>query len=360
MGIKFCIYTSRSGIFFSFCYSGLVANILDVAKRAGVSSTTAKRAIRSPELLAPETLAKVQRAVAELNYEPDQIAATLRRGQSRTVGLIVGNLVEPFFAGLTRTISKALKTEGYTLLVADNEYDAVNELEQLKAFSGLRIAGLILRSGYGTPNLEYLCRMQARGTAVVEVDYIFPGSPFSHVMLDNERCIRAGLEYLVSLGHTRVASLGTFHETILPDERTLAFPKVMQEFGLSLPPEYQRVIHPTPQDAYSLTNALMNLPEPPTALFSTTGNLALGAFQALKEQGLKIPEDVSLITFDDYPWTQVVDAPVDVIAQPVEAMGTAAARFVLQEIKNPGHPAEQLRLSGTLIRRGSCGPPPKP
>ena len=334
-----------------------MANILDVARRAGVSSTTAKRAIRSPELLAPETLARVQRAVAELNYEPDQVAATLRRGQSRTVGLIVGNLVEPFFAGLTRTIGKALRIEGYTLLVADNEYDVVNELEQLKAFSGLRIAGLILRSGYGTPNLEYLCRMQARGTAVVEIDYIFPESPFSHVMLDNEGCIRVGLEYLASLGHTRIASLGTFHETILPDERTLAFPQVMRELGLSLRPEYQRVIQPTPQDAYSLTNALMKLPEPPTALFSTTGNLALGAFRALKEQGLRIPEDVSLLSFDDYPWTQVVDSPVDVIAQPVEVMGTAAARFVVQEIREPGRPPERLRLEGTLIRRGSCAPP---
>ena len=332
-------------------------NIIDVARRAGVSPTTAKRAIRSPELLAPETLLRVQRAIAELGYEPDQVAATLRRGQSQTVGLIVGNIVEPFFAGLTRAIGKALREEGYTLLVADNEYDVVNELEQLKAFAGLRIAGLILRSGYGTPNLEYLRRMQARGTAVVEIDYIFPESPFSHVMLDNEGCIRTGVEYLASLGHKRIASLGTFHETVLPDERTLAFPQVMREMGLSSPPEYQRVIHPTPGDAYRLTAELMRLPKPPTALFSTTGNLALGAFQALKELGSRIPEDVSLLSFDDYPWTQVVNPALDVIAQPVGAMGTAAARLVVQEIKNPERPPERLRLSGTLIRRGSCTGP---
>ncbi len=336
------------------CYSGPVANIIDVARRAGVSSTTAKRAIRSPELLAPETLARVQRAVAELGYEPDQVAATLRRGQSRTVGLIVGNIVEPFFAGLTRTVGKALRDEGYTLLVADNEYDVVNELEQLKAFAGLRIAGLILRSGYGTPNLAYLRRMQARGTAVVEIDYIFPESPFSHVMLDNEGCVRTGVAYLAALGHKRIAPLGSFHKTILPDERTLAFPKMMGELGLSVPSEYQRVIHPTSHNAYRLTKELMGLSEPPTALFSTTGNLALGAFRALKELGLQIPHDVSLLSFDDYPWTQVVDPPLDVIAQPVEAMGEAAARFVVQEIKNPGRPPERLRLSGTLIRRGSC------
>ena len=334
-----------------------MANITDVARRAGVSPTTAKRAIRSPELLAPQTLLRVQRAVAELGYEPDQVAATLRRGQGHTVGLIVGNIVEPFFAGLTRVIGKALRGEGYTLLVADNEYDVENELEQLKAFAGLRIAGLILRSGYGTPNLAYLRRMQLRGTAVVEIDYIFPESPFSHVMLDNKGCVRTGVAYLASLGHKRIAPLGSFHKTILPDERTFAFPEVMRALGLSLPPAYQRVIYPTPGEAYHLTNELMQLTEPPTALFSTTGNLALGAFRALKELNLRIPEDVSLLSFDDYPWTQVVEPALDVIAQPVEAMGAAAARLVVQEINNPKRPPEQLRLNGTLIRRGSCGPP---
>ena len=340
------------------CYIGLVANIIDVAKRAGVSPTTAKRAVRSPELLAPATLERVRRAVAELNYEPDQVAATLRRGQGRTVGLIVGNIVEPFFAGLTRAVGKAVREEGYTLLVADNEYDVANELGQLKAFAGLRIAGLILRSGYGTPNLDYLCRMQARGTAVVEVDFTFPGSPFSFVMLDNEGCIRTGIDYLASLGHRRIASLGTFHKTILPDERTLAFPKVMREAGLPLPEAYRRVISPTSADAYALTKELMRLPEPPTALFATTGNLALGAFEALGELGLSVPRDVSLLTFDNYPWTGVVDPAVDVIEQPVERMGRAAARLVLQEVAAPGSPVERLRFGGTLIRRGSCGPPP--
>ena len=335
-----------------------MATITDVARRAGVSPTTAKRAIRSPELLAPHTLLKVQRAVADLGYEPDQVAATLRRGQSHTVGLIVGNIVEPFFAGLTRAVGKALRAEGFTLLVADNEYNVANELEQLRAFAGLRLAGLILRPGYGTPNLDYLRRIQARGTAVVEIDYLSPGSSFSHVMLDNEGCVRAGVDYLASFGHERIASLGTFHKTILPDERTLAFPRAMKERGFSLPQAYQRVIYPTPHDAYLLTKELMQLPAPPTALFSTTGNLALGAFRALKELGLEIPHDVSLLTFDDYPWTQVVDPAVDVIEQPVEAMGAAAARQVVKEIKNPGAPPERLRLGGTLIRRGSCSRPP--
>lgn len=334
-----------------------MSNINDVAKRAGVSPTTAKRAIHTPELLAPETLAKVRRAVAELNYEPDQLAAALRRGQSNTVGLVVGSVVEPFFAQLIRAVGRAVRGRGYTLLVADNEYDTAKELEQLRAFYGYRLGGLIIRSGYGAPNLEYLRRLQARGTAVVEIDYFFPESPFSHVMLDNEGCVRSGVSYLTALGHTRIAALGTYHETILPDERTRVFPQVLREAGLALPEPYRRVIHPTLHDAYTLTKELMHLPEPPTALFATAGNLAVGAFRALRELGLGIPGDVSLLAFDDNPWTSLVEPPVDVIEQPVDAMGEAAAALVLREVEQPNRPAERQRFAGRLIARGSCAPP---
>jgi LacI family transcriptional regulator len=336
-----------------------VANIIDVARRAGVSPTTAKRAIRAPERLAPETLARVRRAISELNYEPDQLAAALRRGQSKTIGLIVGNIVEPFFAQLIRTVGKVVREAGYTLLVADNEYNTSNELEQLKAFYGHRIGGLILRSGYGPPNLEYLRRLRARGTAVVEIDYVFPGSPFSHVMLDNAGCVEAGVNYLASLGHRRIAALGTFHESILPDERSRAFPEAMRKAGLALPETYQRVIQPTPHDAYLLTRELMGLAEPPTALFSTTGNLATGAFRALRELRLTIPDEVSLLSFDNYPWTSLVEPAVDVIEQPVDEMGAAAAALVLREIETPQSPVQRRRFSGRLLRRGSCSHPPR-
>ena len=334
-----------------------MANINDVAKRAGVSPTTAKRAIRTPDLLAPATLEKVQRAVKDLHYEPDRLAAALRRGQSKTIGLIVGSIVEPFFAQLTRTVGMAARARGYTLLVADSEYDAGIELEQLQAFYGNRIGGLIIRSGYGEPNLDYLQRLQERGTVITEIDHVYPDSPFSHVMLDNEGCMRLGVGYLTGLGHARVAALGTYHETILPDERTKVFPQVMKEAGLSLPEAYQRVIRPTPQEAYALTRDLMKLPEPPTALFATTGNLAVGAFRALRELGVRIPQDVSLLSFDDYPWTSLVEPPVDVIAQPVEAMGRAAVDIVLGQLEHGAAKVTRRRFEGTLIKRGSCAPP---
>lgn len=330
--------------------------ITDVAKRAGVSPSTAKRAINNPELLRPQTLERVQQAIAELNYEPDQLASALRSGQSKTIGLIIGSIVELFFAELTRTIGKNLRERDYTLLVADSEYNSGLELEHLQAFSGHRIGGLIIRSGYGKPNLDYLQRMKARGIAIVEVDYFYPDSPFSHVMLDNRGCVFKGVEYLASLGHRRIAALGSYDITVQSDERVQAFPEAMRAAGLDLPESYEGAVSPTQTEAYKFTLRLMQLPEPPTALFAITGNMAIGTFRALRELGLRVPEDVSLLTFDNYPWTELVDPPIDVIEQPVTAMGELAVNTILEQIANPDVVVHK-RLDGTLLRRGSCTPP---
>jgi LacI family transcriptional regulator len=298
-----------------------VANIHDVARLAGVSATTAKRAIRDPDKLAQATLERVRQAIEELQYEPDQVASALRSGHNNTVGLVIGSIVEPFFAHLTRAIGRSVRHRGYSLSLADSEYRTDLELEHLRRFQGNRVAGLILRSGFGPANLEYLLRMQRRGTAIVEVDFFYDSSPFSHVMLDNEAAIRRGVDYLVSLGHRRITTLGIYHPELNTDERVRAFPEAMAGHGLPLDPRTRRAIPPTQEAAYDLTHELMQLSDPPTALFALTGNMAIGAYQALRERQLVIPDDVSLLAFDDYPWTSLVEPGIDVLAQPVEAMG---------------------------------------
>lgn len=334
-----------------------MANIHDVAKRAGVSASTAKRAIREPDKLAPATLRRVMAAIDALHYEPDQLASALRSGHNNTIGLVIGSIVEPFFASLTRAIGSAVRRRGYTFILADSEYRTDIELQHLRHFHGNRVSGLILRSGYGPPNLDYLKRMQARGTRIVEIDYFYPGSPFSHVMLDGAGAVRRGVEHLAAFGHRRIAALGDHHPEINPDERSRAFPEVMAEKGLPLPAHYRRAIPTTEPDAYALTRDLMALPEPPTALFALTGSVATGAYRALRDLGLRIPDDVSLLAFDDYPWTQLVEPGIDVIEQPVETMGETAVEVLFGLIESDGSAVVRRRLPATLIARGSCAAP---
>jgi LacI family transcriptional regulator len=335
-----------------------VATITDVARHAGVSTTTAKRAIHSPEKLAPDTLQRVQVAIEALQYEPDQVASALRSGHTHTLGLIIGSIVEPFFAELTRVIVHDARQAGYSVLVADNEYNEVIEAAHLRTFRGQRIAGLILRSAFGLANHEYVLRMQRHGIAVIELDYFSPASALSHVMLDNAGAIDIGIEHLVTHGHRRIAALTGFDPLLNADERVLRFPAALQQRGLPLPADYVSRSGPTEWEAYHTTIRLMGLREPPTAILATTGSMAAGAYRALAGLGLRVPTDVSLLAFDDYLWMRLVNPGIDALAQPVEAMGHAAVRLLLNRLRLGDHaPIERLRFPATLLVRGSVAAP---
>ena len=308
-----------------------MATIADVAKHAGVSPTTAKRAIRQPELLTPETLEKVQKAILELQYEPDLVAGALRRGKNKTIGLMVGDILEPIFAQFTRIIGEEVRRQGYSLLLADDEYDANIELNNLKMFYGHRISGLIIRPAYAS-NYDYLRRLEERGVSIVEIDYTQYQSPFSYIMLRNEEAAFEGVRYLYDLGHRRIAYVGRAALGEYPEERFTGFMKALKHFKLDLPESY---LIPLPkyseQLAYERTQHLLNLSEPPTAIFTYNGTCTLSGYRAIQEHGLRIPQDISLLGFDNYSWTSLVDPPIDVFEQPVEAMATAAVERRLEQ-----------------------------
>lgn len=338
-----------------------MTSITDVALLAGVSPTTAKRALKEPGKLHPETLRRVQDAIASLHYEPDLRAGALRGGQSRTVGLVIGSIVEPFFAELARTLARALRRGGYSLLISENEYQSQTELEELKLLYGQRIEALILRPGYGQHSLEYLERLHSRGVYIVQVDYVLPDAPYDSVQLDNAGAMREGVRYLAGLGHERIAITGQYDPALHPETRSRTFPEAMREVGLRVRPEYQRVMFLTEENAYLYTLDVMRLQEPPTALFALTGSSAAGVYRALKELNLKVPGDVSLLSFDNYSWTSLVEPPIDVLEQPVTEMALAAAEAVLEALSGAPDARErelvQLRLPARLIVRGSCAPP---
>ena len=334
-----------------------VTSITDVAQLAGVSATTAKRALKEPDKLHPETLRRVQEAISALHYEPDLRAGALRGGQSRTVGLVIGSILEPFFAQLARTLARELRRGGYNLLISENEYQSETELEELKLLYGQRIQALILRPGYGDHSREYLERLHSRGVYIVQVDYALPDAPYDVVQLDNARAMRQGVGYLAGLGHQRIAITGQYDPHLHPEGRSQTFPQAMKEAGLTVRPEYQRVMFLTEENAYLYTLDVMRLPRPPTALFALTGSSAAGVYRALRELNLRVPQDVSLLSFDNYSWTALVDPPIDVLEQPVEEMARAAAQAVLASLSGRQQAPVRLQFPARLVIRGSCAPP---
>lgn len=337
-------------------YNDLVPTIQDVARLAGVSPSTAKRALKEPEKLTPQTLTRVQEAIEKLHYEPDIRAGSLRGGQSRTVGLIVGSIVEPFFAQFARTATQVLGAAGYAVIISENEYSSARELDELRLLYGQRVAGILVRSGYGGESRDYLHRLAERGVCIVEFDYTYPLSPFPSVMLDNPEAVRTAVLHLYSQGHRHIAALGNYDPVIHPEERSRTFPQAMNALGLTVPIEYQRVMILTEETAYRLTHELLDLPNPPTALLALTGTQAIGAYRAIRERNLRIPKDLSLVAFDNYPWTELVDPPVTVVEQPVDDMATASAKIMISCLEGKVENKEYKRqvFKGKLIVRQSC------
>ena len=333
-----------------------VTSIKGVAQLAGVSATTAKRALKEPDKLHPETLRRVREAVAQLHYEPDLRAGALRGGQSRTVGVMLGSIIEPFFAQLARTLSQELRRSGYNMLLTENEYQSEQELTELRLLYGQRIGALILRPGYGDSSRDYLARLRQRGVFIVQIDYCSPDAPYPSVMLDNSGAVREGVRYLHALGHRRIAATGKFDAVLHPESRSFTFPSAMAEVGLSVRPEYERVIFLTEENAYRYTLDVMRLPDPPTAIFALTGASAAGCFRALQELGLSVPHDVSLLTFDNYSWMGLVSPGITALEQPAEDMARAAVQMTLEALSGQA-PVGSRVFPARLVVRGSCAPP---
>ena len=335
-----------------------MATIHDVATLAGVSATTAKRAIRSPQLLAPQTLERVQQAIEALHYEPDQIASALRGGHTKTIGLMIGDILEPSFAMLTRSIGQQVRQKGYSLLLADNEYNSALERDMLKMFYGNRVRGLILRSAYIPSNYDYLLRLQARGSAIVELEYVQRGSPFSHVMLDNTQAAFDGVTYLVELGHKRIAYVGKASSADNTEERHEGFVAACKHYGLELSKQLMGTVESYNEDeAYTVVRRLLELHKPPTAIFAFNGTCTLAVYRAIQHQNLHIPKDISLLGFDNYSWTSLVTPPLDVLEQPLNDMASHAVELVFEQMKSGKPLARHVRLPAKLIQRGSCQAP---
>ncbi|GGJ36118.1 LacI family DNA-binding transcriptional regulator [Deinococcus roseus] len=333
-----------------------MTNIKAVAKRAGVSPSTAKRAINEPEKLSPALLHRVLQAIKELDYEPDLTARALRQGHTLNVGFLVPDLVEPFSAQLAQEVSVRLQHTPHILLLANSSHQPDLERHNLKRFSGQRISALIIRPSYGSGNLDYLLKMKDKGTYIIEVDHHLPDSPFDHVMLDHEQAIRLGLDHLTALGHTRIACLSTPSREGLLAGRTLMFEREMAARGIPVPPLYREINRHSTEDAYRFTRHLLGLPDPPTALFVLGGLELLGVHQGIQDAGLSVPGDISLLAFDEDAWTSRMKPGIDGIEQPVGMIGETLVRQVLKNTPAPVEPL-QLKLPGRLIQRGSCAPP---
>ena len=332
------------------------ATIRQVAALAGVSTATVSRVLARSGRVSPDLEERVRSAAQQLNYQPNRAARNLRARQGSTVGVLIPDIQNLFFTAIVRGIDDEVTKFGYTLLLANSDGSAERERVYLDTFRAEGVAGMLAIPSQSDERA--FRQFLDTGVPLVILDRTVHLPNVDIVTVTNREGAAHAVRHLVSLGHRRIAMMAGMESHNVGSERRAGFFDGMQAAGIEIDPAlvvdgaFER------EAARAGTLALLNLANPPTAIFSANNTMSLGVLQALHERGLRVPEDVSIVGFDDMPWQVAMQPPLTCIAQPTYDIGATAARLLLERIAEPGRPVRRVVLETALVVRGSSGPPP--
>ncbi len=330
-----------------------------VAEAAGVSPSTASRALAGKARqcrISAKTEQTILAAANGLGFQPSHVARSLRTQRTGLIGLLVPDASNPFFAAIARKATIHAERHGLSTLLADSHNSADHEKEMLAHLQARQIEGLIICPiGESSAHLQAL---EHRAANVVVVDRWFSGSRLTTVTSDNESGAYAATSALIEKGHREIACLQGRSGTSTNNERLQGYKKALRDANLTPKSSLIRGDDFNEESGYRSTCELLEAQPKLTALFAFSNLNALGALRALAERKLRIPQDISLVTFDDTPFAEFLAAPLSVIRQDVETIGCRAAELLIDQIRTGQKPAKQLyRVPVEFLSRESIGPP---
>jgi LacI family transcriptional regulator len=337
----------------------------DVSRLAGVSIATVSAVINGKTVVSEELTTRVNRAIQMLNYQPDILARSLRMQKSLAFGIVMPQIASPFYAEVLRGAEDEARQNGYSILISDSRGDPDEEQKQLTILVSRRVDGILLApASLQTMAYEKL----DSGLSMVLFDRFPPGFKGSVVMVDNVEACRKGTKYLLDSGHRRIAVISGAPGILTSEERLQGVREELSASGLALRPEYIGLGGFNMREAYEAAVKLMQLPEPPTAIFSHNHEMTLGLMRAIMELGFSCPGDVSVLGFDDFvvgsdgfSWATMFSPPISCIAQPSYEIGRESAAALIRKMRpqqeDVAVPAVVLRLKAELRIRKSIAPP---
>lgn len=328
--------------------------IRDVADAAGVSGSTASRALTGRGYVAPRVRERVRKAARGLGYVPDAMARHLRQQASHSIGVLVSDLRNDFYANLASGVSQQAPTRQYTMMLADDNGSPETEAAAAEAFVALRVAGVIV-TPVSADVTGYLAR---HGIPVVEVDRQFAAGSCDAVVVDNESAAYRVTADLLELGHRRIALVIDETHWTTGRNRYAGYQTAFADAGVDLDQSLVVTAGWDVVGAQEEAGKLLRLPQPPTAVFAANNVLAQGVWRAAAEFGLEIPRDLSLVAFDDVPWMSMVRPGITAVAHDAAAMGEAAVTQLVERIRSPDAPVRTVMLTATVTTRGSTARPP--
>jgi LacI family transcriptional regulator len=329
------------------------ATLADVAERAGVSTSTASRALNGHAGLAPATRAAVEDAAASLKFQPSALARSLRTRQTFTVGFVVPDVSSPFYAAALRGAQRRLEQTGYRVMLMDANQDVERELTALQTLLSHQVDGLLIATA-GMSRFTFEDALAARPTPTVFFDGVIDGSGDGAVTLDNVRGISLLVEHLVEHGHRRIALLAGSQRESAGAARLRAFTDAMASHSLHPEERDMKLCEWDIDQGRRAGLELLDDPDRATAVLASSAELALGFMSAAAARDVRIPDDIALVAFDDPYFGDLLEPPLTAVGYDPCLVGERAADLLVDAIQADAD-AREVRVPVELVRRRSCG-----
>jgi len=331
------------------------ATLKQIASELGVSASTVSRVLSGQARryrISRDTEAAVTRLAEELKFSPNQLARGLRLNRTTTIGLIIPDIANPFFAAIAHQVAKEVNRRGYALILCDSQESEANEMLSMEVLCGRQVEGMIICPvGLSSRHLK---PFERGSLPVVVVDRYFPDLEIPGVVSDNYQGGREGAAYLIEQGHRRIACIQGIRGTSPNEDRLKGYLKAMEDAGLPVDSSIVLGDSFLEQNGYTQTKLLLERRAEFTAIFAFSSLIGLGALRALREAGKRVPEDVSILAFDDQPYQAFMSPPMSTVAQSNEEMGRCAAGMLFDRIDGGSRSAsDKIVLPTHLVLRAS-------
>jgi len=323
------------------------STIKDVAARADVSIATVSRALNNPDTIKPETLKRIQNAITELNYRRNDQARSLKAKQSKLVGVLIPDILNPFFARIVRGVENFLNQNDFTAIICDSEEDSFKEERYISRLLEQRIEGLIF-----IPAHEKSIAANYMAKSKIPTVYIdrYISNEIDSVKCNNFSGISLLVAQFIKEGYTKIASIAGPLNTLPGRERYDAFLQVMKNNGLNVNKDYLKISDFSMEGGFKEAKALLSMKSPPEAIIVHNNTMAIGALRAIKQMGLKIPSQIAISAFDEVNLYDLMQPSLTIVIQPAEEMGKVAAKMLINRMSGKlAIPAQEIIFEPNLI-----------
>lgn len=329
--------------------------IKDIAREAGVSTATVSHVINKTKYVSDPTREKVQKAIKKFNYHPNAHAQMLALGRSKMIGLLVSDISNPFFPEIIKSIEAAVFTSGYHLILLNTNYEADRAVEYVQRLIQMKVAGIILMIAEFDEAL--IDEAKQKKTSIVFHDLGIVGERMSNIILDYAVGIDEAVQHLVSLGHKKIVHIAGAHEIHSAGVRRQAFLDAMKRHfpREPAPPVYEGNFRF--EGGRLAASRILAEKTLPTAVVVANDLMALGAMQEFKAAGLHVPQDISIVGFDDISFASLSEPALTTVCSPRVEIGRRAFEALMLTVDRPHQPGIEIRIPTYLIKRDSTAPP---